>query len=35
MIDMEETLQILQENLGQALLDTAYMVIVCSHPIMR
>ena len=27
---MEETLQILQENLGQALLDTAYMVIVSA-----
>ena len=25
---MEETLEILQDNLGQALTDTAYMVVV-------
>ena len=27
---MEETLEILQDNLGQALIDTAYMVVVSA-----
>ena len=27
---MEETLEILQENLAQALLDTAYMVVISA-----
>ena len=27
---MEETLEILQENLGKALLDTAYMVVISA-----